>query len=336
MTDTAPAREVAADDESDERASTRATLRTRVLRPALSALAAAALLAGLLIAVHQEDWSSLADLLRPRSIPLLALASLANLVGLLLAMASWWVLLVDMAGPVGFARSARTYFTGVISKLVPGRVWTLLIHIRFALSIGVTAGRITTVFLASTLVGLFTGAAVGLSVAPAMLGARAAWLTLPALIVVVCLARPELVERLAAILARTVRRPTLVLSASSRAVRRSLALGLISWLVSGLNLWIIAVMLGAPMLGSLPLCIGGFALATVGGSLVLILPDGWGIRELLLTVALRGEMPWSHAAAAAIASRFVVLVSEVAGGLAALAAGRRADRTRAEEQRSRE
>jgi hypothetical protein len=291
----------------------------RTLRPALTLIAAVAVVLGLLLAVRQEDWSSLSVLVRARSIPLLALASFANLVGLVLSMASWRVLLVDMAGPVPLLPSANTYFTGVISKLVPGRVWTLLIHVRFALSVNVTAKRITSVFLASTMVGLLTGAALGLAVAPSLLGSRAYWLVVPTLLVLACLVRPELVGQLSRGLGRLLRRPALVVTASPRAVRRSLVLGLVSWAVSGLNLWIIVTLLGAPALPSLGPCLGGFALATVGGSLVIVLPDGWGVRELLLTVALRGSMPWSLAAVAAVASRMVVLVSELVGGLTALA-----------------
>ncbi len=49
-----------------------------------------------------------------------------------------------------------------------------------------------------------------------------------------------------------------------------------------LHLWVIAVLLGAPPLLSLPVCVGGFALATVAGSLAFVLPDGWGARELVL------------------------------------------------------
>jgi hypothetical protein len=308
----------------------------RLIRPALSTAAAAALLLGLLLAVRQEDWHTLAGFVRPHAIALLTLAMLANLAGLVLAEESWRALLVDAVGPVRFAVAARVYFTGVIAKLAPGRVWTLLIHIRFALSTGVTATRITTVFIGSTLVGLLSGATAGLCVAPTMLGSQSGWLALPTALFVICLIRPDLVERLVALGTWLVRRPSLALSASPPAVRRSLLLGLVSWLVSGLNLWIIALLLGAPAWRALPLCIGGFALATVGGSLVFILPDGWGVRELLLTVALRGELSWSDAAAAAVASRVVVLAGELAGGLLALAYGRLAGRgTRSRSRRQR-
>lgn len=296
--------------------------RQRLLRRASTALAAAALIAGLVVAIRQPDWASIRGLIRPSAAVLFAAAALANLAGLVLSMAFWRVLLVDMAGrPVPAGAAMRTYFLGVIAKLAPGRVWSLLLHIRFAASIGMTGKRITGVYLASTVVGLITGAAVGLCVGPALLGARAAWLALPASAVLVLLVRPEAAEALTAALARLLRRPGPVLGASPAAVRRSLILGLISWAVSGLNLWIIVVLLGGAPLRSLPLCIGAFALATVGGSLVFVLPDGWGVRELLVTVALHGALSWSDATVAAVASRVVVLASELLGGLAALAAG---------------
>ncbi|MGW5424224.1 hypothetical protein [Streptomyces sp. NPDC003943] len=88
--------------------------------------------------------------------------------------------------------------------------------------------------------------------------------------------------------------------------------------MSGLHLWALAVMLGAPPLTALPVCVGGFALATAAASLVVVLPDGWGAREALLLLSLTAVLPWREATAVAVASRVVCTLSEVLVGGAAL------------------
>ena len=94
-----------------------------------------------------------------------------------------------------------------------------------------------------------------------------------------------------------------------------------SWLIAGLHLWALAVLFGASPLAALPACVGGFAVAMLVGSLVLIVPDGVGAREVVLLLPLATILPWSTAVVVAVLSRIVVLVSELlAAGLALLAA----------------
>ncbi|MCD9902120.1 hypothetical protein LUR56_23845 [Streptomyces sp. MT29] len=145
-----------------------------------------------------------------------------------------------------------------------------------------------------------------------MFGAHA-WVFAPlVLLAALAVVRPGWVGRLVAWTMRLARRPAQAAASSPRALRSSIGWACASWAVSGLHLWAIAVLLGAPPLLSLPVCVGGFALATVAGSLAFVLPDGWGARELVLLGPLSAVMPLSAAAAAVIASRLVCMVGEVA------------------------
>ncbi|MFJ1593194.1 hypothetical protein ACIOD0_23575 [Kitasatospora albolonga] len=272
---------------------------------------------------------------RPGGVLLLGAALLANAAGLVLSMLSWRVLVVDRgvvdggagdggAGDGGAgggggrgpkARTsdiARIFFIGVISKFVPGRIWGVLAHIQLGKALGIAPERMIAAFGLGLVIGMTTGAAAGLLVAPAVFGAHA-WVFAPlVLLAVAAVARPGWVGRLVAWTMRLARRPDRSAPSSPRALRISIGWACASWAVSGLHLWAIAVLLGAPPLLSLPLCVGGFALATVAGSLAFVLPDGWGARELVLLAPLSAVMPLSAAAAAVIASRLVCVLSEVA------------------------
>ncbi|MFD0473205.1 lysylphosphatidylglycerol synthase domain-containing protein [Nonomuraea thailandensis] len=93
----------------------------------------------------------------------------------------------------------------------------------------------------------------------------------------------------------------------------------LSWVVTGLHLWPLAIAMGAPASRSLLLCVGAFTLATSVGIAAVFIPDGIGVREAVLTAALSVVLPTPAAAVVALASRLVSTVSEVLLGAAALA-----------------
>ncbi|MEU9931714.1 MULTISPECIES: lysylphosphatidylglycerol synthase domain-containing protein [Streptomyces] len=261
---------------------------------------------------------------RPGGVLLLIAALLANAAGLVLSMLSWRVLVVDGGSTARTSDTARIFFIGVISKFVPGRIWGVLAHIQLGKAVGIAPERMIAAFGLGLVIGMTTGAAAGLLVAPAVFGAGA-WVFAPLVLpAAAAVARPGWVGRLVAWTMRLARRPDGAAEGSPRALRLSIGWACASWAVSGLHLWAIVVLLGAPPLLSLPVCVGGFALATVAGSLAFVLPDGWGARELVLLAPLGAVMPLSAATAAVIASRLVCVLSEVAATGAALAWARAA------------
>ncbi|MFC9858731.1 MULTISPECIES: lysylphosphatidylglycerol synthase domain-containing protein [unclassified Streptomyces] len=255
---------------------------------------------------------------RPGGVVLLLAALLANAAGLVLSMLSWKVLVVDGGPAVRTTDAARIFFIGVISKFVPGRIWGVLAHIQLGKGIGIAPDRMIAAFGLGLVVGMTTGATAGLLVAPAALGVRA-WIFAPlVLLAAAAVARPGWVNRSVALVMRIARRPAGAAEGSPRAIRRSIGWAFASWAVSGLHLWALAVLFGAPVLSSLAVCVGGFALATVAGSLAFVLPDGWGARELVLLAPLAAVMSPVAATATVIASRLVCVLSEVAATGAAL------------------
>jgi uncharacterized membrane protein YbhN (UPF0104 family) len=152
-----------------------------------------------------------------------------------------------------------------------------------------------------------------------MLGARAAWLVGAAVLILIILVRPQLVNRGSALLLRVLRRPTTAQSASVRGVRLAVAWQSLSWVVTGLHLWPLAIAMGAPPARSLALCVGAFTLAGSIGIAAVFIPDGIGVREAVLTAALTVVLPAPAAAVVALASRLVSTVSEVVLGATALA-----------------
>jgi hypothetical protein len=278
------------------------------------------------VLAHQ-DWSVVGELLagdRGRVGPLLGAALLAAVVGPLLGLLAWRAVLHATGPPVSLPRVLRVFFVGYLAKYVPGRVPGMVAAVKVATANGIALPRMIGTGVFTMVVVHLTGLTVGLLAGVRVLGGRAAWMVLAALPVAVLLWRPDLVGRAGSLAARLMRRraPTAwpASRAGSRGVREAIAVQCLSWLVSGLHLWLLAVALGAPPVASLALCVGGFGLATVIGLLAFVTPDGLGVREAVLLGALTAVLPVPAATVAVVASRLVTTVGEIVLGVAALAA----------------
>ncbi|WP_428965090.1 lysylphosphatidylglycerol synthase domain-containing protein [Micromonospora fluostatini] len=275
-------------------------------------------------ALADQDWSVVAVLLARRDgteIALFLLGAVAvATVGPLLGMFSWRVILLELGPPLALTRVARVFFVGYLAKYVPGKVPGIVAAVKVATANGITLPRVLLAGTLSSLLVHLTGLAVGLLTGVQVLGGQAAWLLLAALPVLALVGWPHLLGRLVELVVRLLRRPVPARSLSGRAVRVAVGWQTLSWLVSGLHLWLLAVAMGAPVGASLPLCVGAFALAGVLGVLAVVVPDGLGVRETVLSGALALVLPVPSAVAVAVASRLVTTVGEVVLGGAALAA----------------
>lgn len=291
-----------------------------------TAVFAVAIALALWLAFRDQDWRLASRLVRPAALPAMLLACLANLAGLAIAMVAWRRLLADTAGRVGYAVAARIYFVGVLTQKLPGRVWGLLTHIRLGRAAGFTPTRMVTVYALNLPVVLMTAAAVGSTVAPSVLGGRAFLLVVPLLLTVGMYARPQAINLFVGRLLLLVGRVLPGGVAPTRAMRFSIVTSIGSWLVSGLHLWVLAILLGARPLPALPACVGGFALAMLVSSLAVFLPDGWGAREVTMVIPLATVLPLPVAGIAAVASRLVTFASELAGAALAVLLARVVER----------
>ncbi|HCT76851.1 MAG TPA: hypothetical protein DGG94_13455 [Micromonosporaceae bacterium] len=286
-------------------------------RRVVTAVVIVAAIVAMAIALRHDGPAAVQALARKEALPLVFAALAANIAGLALAVVAWQVLLAEDSERLRGINAAKVFFLGQLSKYLPGRVWGVVTHVQHGRDHGVGAARMTSAYLLSIGLTILTGAAVGLLAGPAVLGEQSAWLLVPTIFLLSCIAWPDLITKPLTAIARWVKRP---ITPPSRAViRRALLLATVSWLVSGLHLWALAMALGADPATSLSATVGAFGLATVSGSLALIVPDGWGVREVVIMAALATVLPWSVAGVAAISSRVICIVAELVSSLVVLA-----------------
>lgn len=283
-------------------------------RPRLSVVvrwvAVGAIVVCLCWTVRGQDWSAARPVLTLRALPYLAASGALNVLALGCAMLSWRSIMAEVGHPLPRLQAARIYFFGMTAKYLPGQFWVAITQARLAKRAGVPSRASIAVFLLNVPVILLTGLLVGALAGPGVLGGWGWLLLAPAALLALVLLRPEVVGRTAAVVARLVRQKPPAVTTGGR-TRAAVCWLLACRLVSGLHLWLLVLALGAPAMRSLPLSIGAFSLAAVSGMLVVFLPDGAVVRELLMAGVLVQVLPVTAAAAAAIASRAICLGSEL-------------------------
>lgn len=235
----------------------------------------------------------------------LVLASLA------LAIGAWRTVVTGMGSPLDRVTAARIFLTGQLGTYLPGTGWPVVIQVHMGRRAGVSPRHIVAGFVLATAMLTSTGLTMGLGAAPGLLGGHTWWLAAPALFVVVFLCWPDALRRIAAWLLRLVRRPEPLADLSARRTRWAFACSALSWCANGLQLWVLAVSLGAPPLRALPICLGAMALAILLGSFLPTAPGGIGARELVLVLALSTVMPSAAALVVTAASRVIHTVADV-------------------------
>ena len=233
--------------------------------------------------------------------------------GLLLSALVLRQVLCCLGSRVSMAAAVRIFSAAQLGKYVPGPMWSAVTTAQTAKAYRVAPARMVSAYLLGSVVMLVTAVGAGLLAAPSVMGGRVLWLLPPLLAGALLMWRPGLIVRLTDRAARLTHRPWVAQQVETRPLRQAIGLEFGSWLVSGLHLWLLALILGVSDPAALPLCVGAFALATMAGALALFTPDGLGVREAVLAGALATAMPLPRAAAAVLASRVCCTLVEVAG-----------------------
>lgn len=291
-------------------------------RPARIAFVAVAL--GLAVWALESRWTEVVSAVGRLSAGWLAAAALATVANLVLTGLSWRVLLADLGArlPVGLA--ARVFFVGQIGKYVPGSLWPMLVQAELARRH--VARRATAA--ASLVLILLSGASalvvvlVSLPFAPQGGGSGVAWAALLVLPAVV-LMHPAVLGRLLDRGLRLLGREPLPQRTTLGGTVLATLWAVLAWLAAGVQVWLLAVPLGAPATWrTLALAVGGYALAWAVGLVVVVAPAGAGAREVALAALLSGVLDRGAVVVVVLLSRVLFTVADLALAGLGFAAGR--------------
>lgn len=272
------------------------------------------------------NWDDVSDALGRLRWWEVALSLIVSLVFVWLTMLAWRVILNDAGDPVKGGPARRIFFVSQVAKYLPGGVWNFVAAAEMGTDYNISRRRSVTVLLMSMLVSVLTGlalASIALLFGPSGLIDRYWWVLLVIPVLLIILYPPVLnvfVNRGLTLLKREgIEKPF-----SSRAIATAALWATSSWIVAGLQVWLILTGLGNdPTLETYFLTLGGYALAWVVGFLVFFIPAGVGVREVVLGASLAGLVPAGDVVVVVLLSRILFTIADLVLGLISSVAIRR-------------
>lgn len=298
--------------------------RKSPLRRLVELLVVGVFVAFLVLAVARE-WDRVRLVLGELSVTAVGLAGVAMLAGIWCSFLCWRAILADFGCSVPLTGAMRIFFVGQAGKYLPGKLWPILTQARLGREYNVPARASSAAAAIFMLIYLATGLLVAVCTLP-VLGADAFdryWWTLLALPAAVVVLWPPVLNRLLGLALRLARRDPMPRPLTVRGVGLSAGWALIMWGLYGVHLWALLRDLGADHPGLALISVGAFAGSWSIGFLMLVAPAGAGPREVALLLLLRVAVPQPQALVAAMVSRLLMTLGDLAWPLVALAAERR-------------
>ena len=294
-------------------------VREKVFRPAsqfsnLPAVRVFTMLTvGLIVGrLFARNWSNVKDDLSHLTALSLVQATALSSSALLSGWKSWSALLPAKRVEARTTRSLHLFFVSQMGKYVPGGVWPAVFQARMSRQLGIPAKRIFETYIAHILVTLFVGAHLACLIlldqsTPGfrLLGLAAA---ISALVIVLSLAifvrrehdgGPRIVMKLRVRFKKV----------PANSIMKSGCFAVLAWFLFGSHLWVLAKTFGSGTPNVL-FFVGAYSIAFILGMLVVPLPAGAGVRELVLISLLGVSIGAPAALVVAAVSRLILLVSD--------------------------
>jgi uncharacterized membrane protein YbhN (UPF0104 family) len=271
-----------------------------------------------------RQWHDVSTALADMGVLAVLGAMVAILAAMVAAMLVWRVLLGALGSPLPVRVAARILFVGQLGKYLPGSVWPVLAQMELGTAYEVPRRRSAAASILTMLVSLLGSLLTALVTLPFMGGAASGyrWAFLAVPVLLACL-HPKVLNPLLNRLLTLAKRPPLEQPLTGRAVAGALGWAVLSWVLFGTQIWLLAIRLGAPEGRTLLLAVGGFAFAWSVGFLVVFAPAGAGIRDVLVIAVLSAVLGAGGATAVALVSRILMTIGDFATAGVAAWSGRR-------------
>jgi hypothetical protein len=250
-------------------------------------------------------------------------ALLALLVMQFATLCQWRVLLDGLGSPLHTTTAGRIFFIGQLGKYIPGSLWPVLTQMELGARANVPRTRSASASILTMILSLATGLLVAAATVPfAHYSAGYDWVFILVPVILVCL-YPKVLNPLLNLLFKLIKRPGLDQPVTLKVLSKALAWSLLAWIANGVQIWILADKLGAPVGRTIPIALGGYAFAWCIGFVIVFAPAGAGGRDALLILALSPLVGPHPALAVALVSRAVNTVSDLLVAGAAVASRRK-------------
>ena len=239
-----------------------------------------------------------------------ALALVSVLLGLLMSMQAWRALLAGLGSPLPAPGAARILFLGQLGKYLPGSVWPVLAQMELGKTYRVPRHRSASASVLFMLLALLTGLLTTLVMLPFIGTSSYLWALAITPVLLACL-HPRVLNKLLSRLLRLAKQPPLEHPLSGRTLAVALSWWFAVWICYGVQIWLLTIRLGAPIGSSLLLAVGAYAFAWSVGFIVVFVPAGVGLRDVLLVTMLSPVVGVGGATAVALLSRVLTTAGDL-------------------------
>ena len=238
-------------------------------------------------------------------------ALLALLVMQVATLRQWQSLLAGLGSPVRMTTAGRIFFIGQLGKYIPGSVWPILTQMELGARANIPRARSASASILTMIVSLAGGLLVAAGAIPFAHYNPDYDLVFVLVPVILVGLYPRVLNPLLSLLFKITKREPLDQSVSLTMVAKALGWSLVAWLANGVQIWILADKLGAPIGRTFAIALGGYAFAWCVGFVAIFDPAGAGIRDALLVATLAPVLAYQPTLAVALVSRAVNTVSDL-------------------------
>ncbi len=259
------------------------------------------------------NWSDLRGITAEIGVlPVLGSTVLA-LVGTALICQVWRVFLVGVGVQAPQIDVNQVFFVTQLGKYLPGSIWPVVAQMEAGRRWG--AGRSAMLVASGLMLAMLTatGLALGIVLLPWSGGAglRQYWWTLLFLVPLGAVLHPKVMPWLLDRALRLIGREPAGVSLSGRAMLLGAAWSLAVWFMLGLHVYVLIAALGSTGWGPVGAAVGGMALAWAVGLIVIPAPAGAGVRDTVLVLTLSPLVGPPAALTVALASRLILLCTDL-------------------------
>nr|WP_255669057.1 lysylphosphatidylglycerol synthase domain-containing protein [Aeromicrobium duanguangcaii] len=232
-------------------------------------------------------------------------AAVFAVLGMVASLQVWRELLSGLGSPLRLRPSAHIFFVSQLGKYVPGSLWSIVAQMEMGREHKVPRRSAAVLGVLALVISGVAGITVAVALMPWVsddLRHRFWWLVL-VLPVLYVLIHPRLLDLVLGRLLRLARREPLPATIGWSSLLKATAWQCLTWLLLGLQVWLIVIGLDGDPTETLAPSIVGYALAYTLGMAAFFLPAGAGVRDAVLVLALAGSMPTSSALVVALVVR---------------------------------
>jgi uncharacterized membrane protein YbhN (UPF0104 family) len=261
------------------------------------------------------QWDDVADSIRSLTAVGLVTSSVVTVMAVGTTVLSWRAVLGGLGARLPLRAAVRIFFVGQVGKYIPGSVWPVLAQMELSRDFGVARAKaagasLIVLALAVPCGGLAAAATLPFVSSQAL--SRYGW-ALAAVPAFAVLLSPPVLNRLLALAFRVLRREPVTEPLTVRVVVGGAGWLLLSFGMYGIATWLLVRDLdpGVGGIQLLWLSLGAYALAWTAGFLVVVLPAGAGVRELVLVLALSPALAAGPATLVAAVARLLATIADL-------------------------